>query len=633
MATQIFRVTLDYVRGAGGIDSTKLPLNGSQSMLANLPFGGFRGVDLASPINDSDADTKGARDTAVAAEAAARDSAIDSATASIETWTTNQINTALFQSSIPTVSSLAAIKSLSSSTAPTFIVDTVRGFLWSKRPANELTPDDDIVIQATDNSCQYVFAGLCVYSQKWRTQASWYVDGTSGNDWNDGTDSHPLATYSEVQRRCGGPGFILTNVVDVYFVTAPKDNSVLIEFDRRNVDHNIRLIDASTRTILASGTLTTYAVPSSTNNEVTVISVTGISDWTALVNKRVNFGAQGTARVCAANPGGMGVQYARITLPKKAPADRYSSPLTGAPTIGQSVTVESLGIDLSLVGIRFKGSGSKTSAGVNRQALWMLGLVASNGVDIGANYDFSVRTWDCDLRDVACLPQVVFQYGGSTSSTIVHIRAILAGVLINTANNGSNSLICHSAGGSAMLQDVVMEGVSVVIYDAACAVNSVGIFDSPTYGMTVHNGGFLYLSGLMLGKNNAGFGLVVTGCGQVKLSGATLKLTGASGDWQGDGNKFTWAATSTRKFDHGVLVGAFTNGVAIMTAENIPSDAVFQPFYRTKHGVPAGVLDYPTVVTSNGITTVTLTSPNGSSDTSDVGVTWISPAAGFGGIS
>lgn len=52
--------------GGGGGSGNFLPLNGAIPMRAPLPFGGYRGIHLADPVSNDDADTKGARDAAIA---------------------------------------------------------------------------------------------------------------------------------------------------------------------------------------------------------------------------------------------------------------------------------------------------------------------------------------------------------------------------------------------------------------------------------------------------------------------------------------------------------------------------------------------------------------------------------------
>jgi hypothetical protein len=66
--SEALRIVLRVLAGGGGgTDSTKLALNGSNTMTGDLPFGGRRGVNLADPINPQDADTKAAREAAIAA--------------------------------------------------------------------------------------------------------------------------------------------------------------------------------------------------------------------------------------------------------------------------------------------------------------------------------------------------------------------------------------------------------------------------------------------------------------------------------------------------------------------------------------------------------------------------------------
>jgi hypothetical protein len=151
--------------------------------------------------------------------------------------------------------------------------------------------------------------------QKWLDQLNWEIDGTLGNDENSGFPGQPLATMTEIQRRWGSDPSLGTGVRTISFKSLPSDGEFYLKFRRSDPDARVDVKDESVRTVLASGVLATYTPYSITNNECPIVSVTGV-DFTTLVDKRINFGTNGLARVVSANPNGLGTTFARITVPQ-----------------------------------------------------------------------------------------------------------------------------------------------------------------------------------------------------------------------------------------------------------------------------------------------------------------------------
>src|SRR5512142_3122803 len=210
------------------------------------------------------------------------------------------------------VSNLAALIALTSVTSGQKVRVVTLGRSYEFTPAGT-SPASGITVIDSSVGQWHSLEGTS--DQKWLSQLAWEVDGTSGNDENSGAPGSPLATMTEIQRRWGVDPILDTGVRTITVKTLPADGQFIVKFRRSSVDARVDVIDGSVRTQLATGTLTSYTAFSTAGNDCAIVQVNGI-DFTTLVDRRINFGAQGVARVVHANPNGLGVSFARITLPQ-----------------------------------------------------------------------------------------------------------------------------------------------------------------------------------------------------------------------------------------------------------------------------------------------------------------------------
>jgi len=478
-------------------------------------------------------------------------------------------------------------------------------------------------------------------SAYWLKQNTWYIDGYMGNDEADGyTSVTALKTTDEIQRRWG-PNPIIQTSATINILSVPNTNIINLNIGRNNIDYNITI--QGSNTILLTTTLTTYTLPSAVNNEVHVITATGITDWTPYLYMKINFGVNGFARIAAVNPSGLGNNWARITVPVIDAVNNYSNPnwQTATPTIGQTITIESLGPDVVNININTFGiNGIHNYNGTYKRPFIILkSLQTSQKTQLFSTtykflvYNANFRIIDCDFEDLSSFDWCAEMFGGSVyymESSI--LKSILMNTLIRNAITGnySNNLYISSYPGAVPLNNVLSEKMTLLIYDNGVIANGTYLasFDSPAHGIQIHNGGSVYITGFLLGKNNATFGYRSGSNGTLMSGGATLKITGTSGDWQCSttSQAFTWTNSPTRKFASGSGTATLVGGTIAVTVEALPADAIVS-FSRKTSGGTLGEINISAQSTSG----FTLTSSS-ALDTSIINWSWNSPGAGIGGI-
>jgi len=77
-----------------------------------------------------------------------------------------------------------------------------------------------LTIDAVDNSSRH-WRRLPIGHSKWQYQAAWYIDGSGGDDENDGSIGNPISTLAEYNARLGGL-FYVDMTVNCVNLTEPK---------------------------------------------------------------------------------------------------------------------------------------------------------------------------------------------------------------------------------------------------------------------------------------------------------------------------------------------------------------------------------------------------------------------------
>jgi hypothetical protein len=438
---------------------------------------------------------------------------------------------------------------------------------------------------------------------RWLEQLDWEVDGTAGNDESSGLPGSPLATISEIARRWGPSPVLGAGIRTIRLLSAPADGLFILQWDRTSEDCRVDIIDASVRTVLASGLIASYTGFSVAGNDCPIIEVTGV-DFTSLVDKRLDFGSGTTARVVHANPNGLGVSFARITRPYTQPANWNSRVAPSAAVVGQSVSITELGIpiDSALICCNGEFFRSSTAAPTTRPYCVVNGFQFRRSVNVvSTTRGLSVRLVDTDARDVACVPMSVEQSSGSVSCRGQgEIEHLLSGVLINRGpdNIGLQDVI-FGVDWTIGHTDVVSRAVKMYVYDRV-VLYRFAVYDTPAGGaFQLHNGSFCWSTEGIVGRDNA-TGIMLSGTCDLVASGgvANIVIQGTTQIQTPSGAIVT--ADLPRDLNTGSGEATLVGGTVAVTIAALPADARFTVSRKTLGGVPGVQLTW--VVAGNVVT-------------------------------
>jgi hypothetical protein len=227
-------------------------------------------------------------------------------------WATDIIAAVLATTASPTyfyVSNLAGLQALAGAGLTPMqtyhVVSLLDDFYWD--PSSTSTQDGVTIIQLTDGTNPGRFIRRNLSATEWKLVATWYIDGTSGNDENAGTSGAPIKTCGEWFRRTAGQAY--NSVTTLNLVTVPADTNALADFPVYNMSNssNGSLNVIATPTVLTSGTLTTGFSTFSGNTRPTMgDSSRSTGFWTTYVGKWIlitSGTASGTAYLIDADAG------------------------------------------------------------------------------------------------------------------------------------------------------------------------------------------------------------------------------------------------------------------------------------------------------------------------------------------
>lgn len=195
------------------------------------------------------------------------------------------------------------------------------------------------------------------YAPNW-TVGNWYIDGTIGNDSNDGlTILTPLRTGAELFRRLGPWAMWIGNVTIHVGINGMTDALVV---NGTLLVAGTHLDIVGTPTQLAAGQVTTYTaqfqgVYGVSLPETTLLTSAAIADWTAYKRRRLRIvgGANDTA-VCwigNANPVGTAHTTRWVKIDQAANTTQIAAV---TPAVGNDFVIESLpqvpGVQIRLAG-------------------------------------------------------------------------------------------------------------------------------------------------------------------------------------------------------------------------------------------------------------------------------------------
>jgi hypothetical protein len=525
------------------------------------------------------------------------------------------------------VTGLAGIKAVHG-TIGQVIHETSRGFSWKAFPYGDATANDVDVINATDSSVTWKLIEGTADSAKWLAITDWYISD-AGSVWGTGTDvSHPVPP-DEIQRRWGSDKPVLAVSANVHYST--NLDHLSLSWKRNSPTDCLSLIGSTT--VLITATLASYAAP--LGNEDTLITATGISDWTAYEDKRLNFGTC-WSRVIKANPNGAGVNVARITVPiyqDGNPQHSYSLPTPGLTTF----TVESIP-EIQRLSVSFRGTLELgTSPNLLRPLFYGRTFRVTKWTVINdQNFDtLSFRLYDCDTSECHALSPASAAIGGIHYLASVPTQMnVTDGCYKALPGSSATAVQTRSASFEQGPSDVIFQGISLGVYAPAYRPGTMSFHDTTSgYGLMVQNHCEVTLQGSLRGSNVSGVGVQMRA--NAAMNYATLPaITGLTADWQINGGSaagtFSWATTPKRRFagESGVatLVPTLPNSIAHVSVPNLPADAIVKCGRRTTGGTTGDV--EPANQTISGFDIIS----KSSADSSVCWWDWYSPGAGNGGI-
>ncbi len=182
------------------------------------------------------------------------------------------------------------------------------------------------------------------YAANWAV-ADWYLDGTVGNDANNGTTAlTPLRTGAELMRRLG-PYALWGQSVTVHVLANGMTDALILKGAMLVAGTQLTAIGVPTQ--LVTDVVSAYSAVNHATPIATNLTGTAIADWTPYVNTRVRVTAgprEGVVSwVATASPAGVGLNVARITVPVRRDLVSTSFPtITDVMAVGDSIALETL---------------------------------------------------------------------------------------------------------------------------------------------------------------------------------------------------------------------------------------------------------------------------------------------------
>lgn len=219
-----------------------------------------------------------------------------------------------------------------------------------------------------------------IYSAAWAI-ADWYIDGTTGNDANNGTTAGtPLRTGAELARRLG-PYALWGQSVTVHVLANGMTDALLLRGAMLVAGTQLDIVGAPT--LLANaGTIATIGAIDHVTPLAPYVTTTLIADWTPYIwaRLRTTDGANDNAVtwIAKANPGGVGLATARTPRwTRLNPAGLLQSAVT--PAVGSTVVVESLP-NIPAINLLVDGPLAIPNTNQNTTAQWRIREIACQDI-------------------------------------------------------------------------------------------------------------------------------------------------------------------------------------------------------------------------------------------------------------
>jgi DNA-binding beta-propeller fold protein YncE len=284
-------------------------------------------------------------------------------------------------------------------------------------------PDPVVYLPGTGVDWQYIQG---TSDTKWLSQATWYIDPIAGNNENSGIDSgHPIKDCDEIQRRWGNNAIIpqavtinvLNNIDHIFLKAIPYDNTCKL-----TVKGTVTPILTTTISAFANYSHGTYG---SVDPTPTILSGTGISDWTPYIGKRLRSNSL-YAWTDIVNPNGGGVSTV-----SSSPWGFKATTLVftqSSPSVSDPLIIESLStvgyIDITWIG--GDGYGDTPSFGSFNDFIEIQNFDIINKLSVAVtSRDSCISIFGCNIRITAYIANI------NSVNFIIYICYILNNIASN----------------------------------------------------------------------------------------------------------------------------------------------------------------------------------------------------------
>ena len=389
-------------------------------------------------------------------------------------------------------------------------------------------------------------AGIAAsYAANWAV-ADWYLDGTIGDDANNGTTAlTPLKTGAELARRLG-PYALWGQSVTVHILGTGIADGLILRGSMLVAGTHCDVLGHPTL-LIDSGTVAAYQAANHATPTASQLKTTGIADWAPYQWARLRF-TSGTAVgaiawIARSNPAGVGADVARISRPYRINAASLNTmPQSVVPAPGDAVLVESIpsvpSLDIQIDGpclttnVAAFGARQLYIEGISspQMALWTPSLIAGArcvtfGCELGCQLipPAQIDLGGMSFNNISAL--VGYADPGYASIGYCNTIAVMSGGLV-----GKRVVHIELMGSNAALFYTLFQNVHISTeYQNASKLTGIQIFDitNATKTALVHTGR-THISDIS-GDNNAGWGFsLYNGC-VIKWTG-TINLKGAVAD-------------------------------------------------------------------------------------------------------
>jgi len=505
---------------------------------------------------------------------------------------------------------LTTLAALSSASSGYIWINSLLCF-WKRNTSSSLTPDGITVIAAVGGGNWE--REISTTAPDWLSQATWYIDPSTGNDENIGSATAPLATFAELNRRLSVGG--LKQDITVYVVAESVISYAMLEIDTNGYLFTIAGVPTTVRT----GIVNTYTERSHITPEVSMLTDSGVADWIANVWQRIRItsgaSAQSVAWVAATSPGGVGVNVAAVNRFGGVPAAPVYLPTIVSPAGTSTYVVESLPI---IQNLSINQKPSRTPTSVSTQVAFLikdlaLGGVAQSRLGISTNIMFIAMVDGCSIdshirsESFPACNLTRCRFGGSanvapSSSGNINFRdSLLVKSIYLTDDKTFNfyqSLAYGTTGGSGSItQGSISYGlkVNIKIYDSQ-------IFNSASSAIDFILSGTIWTRYGMSGTRNL-YGLLIGDSSDEALGEQSLywsdasdkpNLLGTTASIRISGSTnidLTWAQTPFNSNEQ-KGIGTLDDGYIVVSARNANSQGVIVS-KATGIGVARGILEAP----------------------------------------